>query len=47
MSPRPKREYVEAVFLRYKQADKTDKERILNEFCATCGNCRSLGSHLD
>lgn len=37
MSPRSKREYVEAVFLRYKQADKAGKGRILDEFCATCG----------
>ena len=36
MSPRSKREYVEAVFLRYKQAGKLARGRILDEFCATC-----------
>jgi len=35
MSPRSKREYVEAVFLRYKQAGKLARGRILDEFCAT------------
>lgn len=40
MSPRSKREYLEAVFLRYKNADRTDKSRILDEFCATCGHHR-------
>src|SRR5512143_991344 len=37
MSPRSKREYVEAVFLRYKQASRSEKGRILDEFCTTCG----------
>jgi len=38
MSPRSKKEYLEAVFPRYKQA-KTKKQRtkILDEFCAVCG----------
>jgi len=37
MSPRPKREYREAVHLRYKNATRREKTTILNEFCATCG----------
>jgi hypothetical protein len=37
MSPRSKREYVEAVFLRYKRSSRSVKTRILDEFCATCG----------
>jgi len=37
MSPRSKREYVEAVFLRYKKASRQEKKNILDEFCATCG----------
>jgi hypothetical protein len=37
MSPRSKREYIEAIFLRYKKASLKEKTLILNEFCATCG----------
>ena len=36
MSPQSKREYVEAVFLRYKKASRSEKTAILDEFCATC-----------
>jgi hypothetical protein len=36
MSPQSKREYVEAVFLRYKHASRSAKVAILDEFCATC-----------
>ena len=39
MSPRSKKEYQEAVYLRYKNASRHEKTAILNEFCATCG-CR-------
>jgi hypothetical protein len=37
MSPRSKREYREAVYLRYKNAPSNEKTVILDEFCATCG----------
>jgi hypothetical protein len=37
MSPRSKREYREAVHLRYKNASRREKTAILDEFCATCG----------
>jgi len=37
MSPRSKREYREAIHLRYKNATRREKTAILNEFCATCG----------
>ena len=37
MSPRSKKEYIEAIFLRYKKASPKEKTLILNEFCATCG----------
>ncbi|WAC07448.1 MAG: hypothetical protein OS130_14670 [Thermodesulfobacteriota bacterium] len=37
MSPRSKREYREAVYLRYKNAPRREKTAILDEFCATCG----------
>ena len=37
MSPRSKREYREAVHLRYKNATRNEKTTILDEFCATCG----------
>ena len=38
MSPRSKREYREAVHVRYKNASRYEKTAILDEFCATC-NC--------
>jgi len=37
MSPRSKKEYREAVHLRYKNATRREKTAILDEFCATCG----------
>jgi hypothetical protein len=37
MSQRSKREYREAVHLRYKNARRHEKTAILDEFCATCG----------
>jgi hypothetical protein len=40
MSPRSKREYREAVHLRYKNAPRHEKTAILNECCATCGSHR-------
>ena len=36
MSPRSRREYREAVHLRYKNASRHEKTTILDEFCATC-----------
>jgi len=36
MSPRSKKEYVEAIFLRYKKASCKERTLILDEFCATC-----------
>jgi len=37
MSSRSKREYLEAIYLRYKRASRSQKAVILDEFCATCG----------
>jgi hypothetical protein len=37
MSPRSKREYLEAIYLRYKNASSRQKTIILDEFCATSG----------
>ncbi len=37
MSPRSKKEYLDAIFLRYKSVTKREKTNILNEFCQTCG----------
>ena len=37
MSPRSKKEYTEAINLRYKNASRHEKTIILNEFCTTCG----------
>lgn len=40
MSPRAKKEYLETIYLRYKQASRREKTLILDEFCATCGHHR-------
>jgi 5S rRNA maturation endonuclease (ribonuclease M5) len=37
MSPRSKREYLEAIVVRYRKAARQAKTAILNEFCSTCG----------
>jgi hypothetical protein len=37
MSPRSKREYLEAIVVRYRKAGLQVKTLILNEFCSTCG----------
>lgn len=37
MSSRSKREYLEAIYLRYKAAARGQKKIILDEFCAACG----------
>jgi hypothetical protein len=37
MSPQSKRDYQEAIHLRYKNASRHEKSIILDEFCATCG----------
>jgi hypothetical protein len=36
MSPRSKREYLEAILVRYRRAARKVKTAILNEFCSTC-----------
>ena len=40
MSSQTKREYLEAIYPRYKRASRKDKPLILDEFCATCGYYR-------
>jgi len=37
MSPRSKREYVEAIFVRYKKASRKEKITVLDQFCTVCG----------
>jgi hypothetical protein len=37
MSPRSKKEYIEAIYVRYKNASRKQKTPILNEFCGTLG----------
>ena len=37
MSSRSKKEYLEAIYLRYKRASRRQKAIILDEFCAACG----------
>ena len=40
MSPRSKREYLEAIHVRYKKASRKGRTLILDEFCATTGHHR-------
>jgi hypothetical protein len=37
MSSRSKREYLEAIYLRYRRGSRKNKAIILDEFCAACG----------
>ena len=37
MSPRSRKEYIETIFLRYRNASRNEKVLILDEFCATLG----------
>ncbi len=37
MSPRSKREYIDAIYVRYKRASRKRKTEILNEFCLNFG----------
>jgi len=46
MSPRSKREYVEALQQRYKNASRGERTIILNELCATCGYNRKYAIRL-
>ena len=46
MSPRSKREYVDAVHRRYKSASRSERTIILNELCATCGYNRKYAIRL-
>ncbi|MBU1012620.1 MAG: integrase [Bacteroidetes bacterium] len=40
MSPKSKKEYLETIFSRYKNASKKEKTFILDEFCANCEHHR-------
>ena len=46
MSPRSKREYIEAVHRRYKDASRSERTIMLNELCATCGYHRKYAIRL-
>ena len=46
MSPRSKREYVDALHRRYKSASRSERTIILNELCATCGYNRKYAIRL-
>ena len=37
MSPRSRKEYIESIYLRYRNANRSKKALILDEFCATLG----------
>jgi hypothetical protein len=40
---RSRREYLEAILLRYHRSSKKDKAVILDEFCTICGYNRKYG----
>ena len=40
VSARAKGEYVQAIYQRYRQAVRSDKQRSLDEFCAVTGHHR-------
>lgn len=46
MSPRAKKEYLDAIFIRFRIASKKEKTSILNEFCLTCGYHRKYAIRL-
>jgi hypothetical protein len=46
MSPRSKREYIEAVHRRYKEASRSERTIMLNELCVTCGYNRKYAIRL-
>lgn len=46
MSPKTKKEYLEAIYLRYKKASRDQKSAILDEFCQTCGYHRKHATRL-
>ena len=46
MSPRSKKEYLKAIYLRYKYASKKEKSVILDEFCSNCNYHRKHATRL-
>jgi len=46
MSPRSKKEYIETIYLRYRNASRKLKTLILDEFCATLGYHRKHATRL-
>jgi hypothetical protein len=36
MSRRSRRDYLQSIYARYQKADRREKQRILDEFCANC-----------
>ena len=46
MSPRSKKEYLDAIYLRYRYASKKEKSIILDEFCINCGYHRKYATRL-
>ena len=37
MAQQSKREYLESIYLRYRQSSRAEKQRILDEFMRVCG----------
>jgi len=46
MSPRSRKEYLEAIYVRYKKASRKEKASILDEFYASCGYHRKHARRL-
>jgi hypothetical protein len=43
---RSRREYLEAIRLRYHRSSKKDKAVILDEFCSICGTAAAIRNNL-
>lgn len=46
MSSEAKRQYVQAIYQRYRQATRPEKQRILDEFCQVAGSHRKYAIRL-
>lgn len=46
MGKQERRAYLQAISKRYCRSDKTNKQKILDEFCAVCGYARKYAIRL-
>jgi hypothetical protein len=46
MSKKSKKEYLQKIYIRYKNSEKEEKQKILDEFCNVCGYNRKYAIRL-